>query len=114
MGLNLVTIPDAYTLPNMMDLTRMSGCTIFGKVDLGKGQIPKHAKDILAFMDFCAWGLVCAMLSMHDGPRCLSMPFIFLYLEDIIVGSRDIQSHIQHLHLLFERLQNYGLVMNGE
>jgi hypothetical protein len=34
------------------------------------------------------------------------MPFIFIYLEDIIVGSRDIQSHIQHLHLLFEWLQD--------
>jgi hypothetical protein len=53
--LNLVTIPDAYTLPNMMDFaTRMSGCTIFGKVDLGKGyhQIPMHAKDICIITPF--------------------------------------------------------------
>ena len=36
----------------------------------------------------------------------ISMTIIFIYLDDIIVGSWDIQSHIQHLHLLFERLQD--------
>jgi hypothetical protein len=40
------------------------------------------------------------------------MPFIFIYLDDITVGSRDIQSHIQHLHFLFESLWNYCLVIN--
>jgi hypothetical protein len=42
------------------------------------------------------------------------MPFVFVYLDDIIVGSRDVQSHVRHLHLLFERLRDYGLVNNGE
>jgi hypothetical protein len=42
------------------------------------------------------------------------MPFVFVYLDDIIVGSRDIQSHVQHLRLLFQRLRDNGLVINGE
>jgi hypothetical protein len=37
------------------------------------------------------------------------MPFVFVYLDDIIVGSRDV-----HLHLLFERLRDHSLVINGE
>jgi hypothetical protein len=42
------------------------------------------------------------------------MPFVFVYLDDIIVGSRDIQSHVQYLRLLFQRLRDHGLVINGE
>ncbi len=42
------------------------------------------------------------------------MPFIFVYLDDIIVGSRDIQSHVRNLYLLFERLRDYSLVINEE
>jgi hypothetical protein len=36
--LNLVTEPDMYTLPNMLDFAdRFSGCRIFSKIDLQKG-----------------------------------------------------------------------------
>ena len=36
--LNLVTEPDCYPLPNMLDFTdRLSGCTVFSKIDLRKG-----------------------------------------------------------------------------
>jgi hypothetical protein len=42
------------------------------------------------------------------------MTFVFVYLDNIIVGSRDVQSHVRHLHLLFKRLRDHGLVINGE
>jgi hypothetical protein len=43
--LNLVTVPDAYPLPNLLDFSeRIAGCTIFSKMDLLKGyhQIKMH------------------------------------------------------------------------
>jgi hypothetical protein len=46
--LNLIIIPDAYPLPNVMNFApRISGCTIFSKVVLRKGyhQIPMHSTD---------------------------------------------------------------------
>jgi hypothetical protein len=68
--LNLVTIPDADPLPNMMDFAaRMSSCTIFSKVDLRKGyrQIPKQnymckLSHLLAFKHSRVWNLVFPML----------------------------------------------------
>jgi hypothetical protein len=42
------------------------------------------------------------------------MPFLFVYLDYIIVGNWDIQSHVRHHQLLFERLRDYGLVISGE
>jgi hypothetical protein len=47
--LNLVTMPDSYPLPNMMDFSaKTKGCSVFSKIDLRKGyfQIPMHAADI--------------------------------------------------------------------
>lgn len=47
--LNLVTVPDSYPLPNMLDFAeRIAGCTIFSKVDLRKGyhQIMMNPEDI--------------------------------------------------------------------
>ena len=47
--LNLVTEPDVYPLPNMLDFAaKAAGCTIFSKIDLRKGyhQIPVAPEDI--------------------------------------------------------------------
>jgi hypothetical protein len=47
--LNMVTVPDSYPLPNMMDFSsRMAGCSIFSKIDLRKGyhQIPVYPADV--------------------------------------------------------------------
>ena len=38
-----------------------------------------------------------------------NLPLLFVYMDDIIVGSK---SHYKHLRLLFERLKKFGLVIN--
>ncbi len=40
------------------------------------------------------------------------LDFIFIYLDDVIGGSAAVQDHLHHLGLVFERLQQYGLVLN--
>ncbi len=47
--LNLVTEPDVYPLPNMLDFAaKAAGCTVFSKIDLRKGyhQIPVNPADV--------------------------------------------------------------------
>jgi hypothetical protein len=47
--LNLVTEPDAYSLPNMLDYAaKVAGCTVFSKIDLRKGyhEIPANPADV--------------------------------------------------------------------
>jgi hypothetical protein len=127
--LNLITIPDAYLQPNMMDFAaRMSGCTIFSKVDLRKGyhQIHMHTNDICKTAIITPFGLYEYLrmgFGLHNARNTFQrmmdrvasgMPFVFVYLDDIIVSSRDVQSHVRHLHLLFKRLRDQGLVINGE
>jgi hypothetical protein len=43
------------------------------------------------------------------------MPFLFVYLDNnIVASSLDIQSHVKHLHLLFESLHDYGGNKQGD
>ncbi len=40
------------------------------------------------------------------------LPFVFVYLDDILIASKDSTQHIQHLRLVFEVLQDAGLRIN--
>jgi hypothetical protein len=42
------------------------------------------------------------------------LDFVFIYLDDIIIGSRSATKHSRHLRALFQRLQTAGLVINQE
>ena len=127
--LNLVTEPDRYPLPNMLDFAdRLSGCTVFSKIDLRKGywQVPVHKDDIaktavitpFGLFEFLvmAFGLRNAGSSfqcMMDSVIC-SLTFVFCYLDDLRVASRSPEEHIIHLSILFQRLREFGLVINLE
>jgi hypothetical protein len=37
-----------------------------------------------------------------------------VYLDDVIIGSRSVEEHVQHLQTLFQQLQAAGLVINRE
>ncbi len=38
--------------------------------------------------------------------------FVFIYLDDVLVASLDEATHISHLREVFQRLQQYGLLLN--
>ena len=41
---------------------------------------------------------------------CQGLEFALVYIDDILVASKDATTHKQHLRLLFQRLQEHGLV----
>ena len=113
----------------MLDFAdRLSGCTVFSKIDLRKGysQVPVHKDDIaktavitpFGLFEFLvmAFGLFNAGSSfqcMMDSVIC-SLTFVFCYLDDLRVASRSPEEHIIHLSILFQRLREFGLVINLE
>jgi len=40
------------------------------------------------------------------------LPFVFVYLDDILVASTLVEEHLSHLRALFTRLSQYGLIIN--
>ena len=43
---------------------------------------------------------------------CQGLDFTFVYIDDILMASEDCEKHLDHLHQLFQRLKDYGLVVN--
>ena len=41
-----------------------------------------------------------------------SLDFAFVYMDDILIASKDADTYQKHLHLLFQQLQKYRLVLN--
>jgi hypothetical protein len=127
--LNLVTEPDAYPLPNMMDFTtRVAGCKVFSKIDLRKGylQIPMHPADIQKTAITTPFGLF-EFLRLPFGFRNVGntfqrkmdrvtgdLEYTFTYLDDLMVFSQTAEEHEKHLHHTLSRLQAHCLVLNLE
>lgn len=40
------------------------------------------------------------------------LPFVFCYIDDILVFSTSPEEHTNHLRILFQRLNKYGLSLN--
>ena len=40
------------------------------------------------------------------------LPFLFVYLDDILVANRNMAQHMEHLSALFSRLAKHRLIIN--
>lgn len=125
--LNSVTEFDSYPIPYLQDFAHsLHGKTVFSKVDIFKAfhQIPIAEADIPKTAVTTPWGLyeythLCFglvnapqtfMRFMHEVLR--GLPFCYVYLDDILVFSKDAAEHKEHLRIIFERLSAYGLKLN--
>ena len=41
------------------------------------------------------------------------LPFVTIYLDDILIHSKDEQTHMNHLEIVFQQLFNAGLTLRG-
>ena len=99
----------------MADITSsLAGATVFSKLDLKKGyhQIPVHPSDVKKMAIITPFGLF-EFLRMPFGLKNAGMsfqlfmdkilgglPFVLIYLDDILVASPDKKSHATHLRCL--------------
>ena len=114
--LNTVTVPDRYPLPNFADFTsRVSGSTIFSKLDLQKGyyQVPMAEEDICKTAIITPFGMF-KFLRLPFGLRNTGntfqrmmdsilgdLPYCFTYVDDILVFSSSLEEHVDHLRQVF-------------
>lgn len=125
--INGVTKPDCYPLPRMEDcVDHVGGARFVTKLDLLKGywQVPltERAKEISAFVtpdDFLQYTVM--PFGMRNAPATFQrlmnlvlsgLPFCEAYLDDLVVCSESWSEHMEHLRVVFCRLNEAGLTVN--
>lgn len=126
-ALNAITIPDRYSIPFLSDFaSNLQGKTIFSKIDLQKAfhQVPVAEEDIpetaittpfgLLEFPYMRFGLCNAAQTfqrlIHE--VCRGLDFVFAYIDHLCVASSTPEEHLQHLHIIFERLREHRLAIN--
>lgn len=127
-ALNTRTVPDRYPVRHIMDFSHaLHGCSIFSTVDCAKAftQIPVAPEDVpktaiitpfgLFEFPFMGFGLRNAAQTWQRfiDEVLRELPFCFAYLDDILVFSKDKDEHRGHLRALFQRLTDYGVIINS-
>jgi hypothetical protein len=124
--LNDITVPDKYPLPNLQDLSaNLHGAVIFSKMDLEKGyyQVPMNPVDVPKTAIIMPFGLLVQIHAVwtknaaQTFQRLMdsilrSCPFVFVYLDDILIFSKTRQEYFQHLHHVLTLQAANGLRIN--
>lgn len=127
--LNKRTLPDAYPIPFVMDCTTvLHGKSVFSKVDLQRAynQISVHPDDVpktaiitpfgLFEFNMMTSGLCNAAQTMQRLMNSILMdfPFVYVYLDDLLIASSSEEEHLGHLEAVFKCLEEHGLSIKPE
>ena len=123
-GLNKRTIKDKYRIPSMKDLYRkLMGNKIFSNIDLRSGyyHIPiaeedQHKTAFITDEGLYEWKRMA--FGFTNAPAVFQramdrvfkgLPFVIVYLDDIIICSKNEKEHMRHIKLVFERIRKFKL-----
>ncbi|GFU76130.1 hypothetical protein TNCV_4120511 [Trichonephila clavipes] len=128
-ALNAQTIKEKYPIPCIADFTsELYGKQIFSHIDLIKAfhQIPINPSDVHKTAICTPFGLF-ESLRMQFGLCNASstfqrfidevtrdLPFVYAFVDDLLVASDNEPQHLEHLEILFSKLKEYGLCINVE
>lgn len=126
-ALNKVTVPDRYPVPHIHDLLyAFQGKRMFTTLDMIRAyhQIPVREEDVEKTAVITPFGL-------YEFPRMQfglcnagqtfqrfmhkvlgDLDFVVVYIDDICIASIDPEEHKRHVRTVFQRLRDYGLVIN--
>nr|VZI04079.1 unnamed protein product [Spirometra erinaceieuropaei] len=126
-ALNSATIPDRYPVHHLQNFAgALFGKAVFSKIDLARAfhQIPVAPADIPKTAVTTPFGLfefVRMPLGLRNAAQTFrrfighvlrGLPFVYAYIDDLLMASRNEEEHKEHLSLVFDRLDKFGVVIN--
>ena len=129
---NALTKQLHYPLPNPNSIAEelRAEHVIFSNIDLRDAYfslpLSKRTSDLCGIMvdGIGAFVPLRTMFGMKQAPAVFQQlaeqviagmeSFIFCYLDDFLIFSSSVQEHLQHLRMLFQRLDKYGLKVNRD
>ena len=127
--LNKLTVKNKYLLPKIDDLfDQMKGASIFSKIDLRSGYHHLRIKDVdvhkttfrtrYGHYEFFVmpFGLKNAPAAFIDLMNLVFRPyvdqFVVVFIDDILVYSKDRENHDTHLRVVLETLRKSSCMRN--
>ena len=124
--INKVTVKNKYPLPRIEDLfDQLKGASVFSKIDLRSGYYQLRVKDVdvpkttfrtrYGHYEFLVmtFGLTNAPTAFMDLMNRVFHPhldkFVVVFIDDILVYSKDAQEHEQHLRIVLQILREKKL-----
>lgn len=125
-GLNRVTLKNKYPLPRIYELLdQLRGATVFSKINLASGyhQIPIAEEDIqkTAFRSrYVHYEFVVMPFGLTNGPAAFMKmmnnvfkdyldEFVIVFIDDILIYSRNKKEHQVHLRIVLDKLREHKL-----
>jgi hypothetical protein len=125
-SLNEVTIKNKYPLPRMDDLfDQLKRACIFSKIDLRSGyhQLKIRASDIpkIAFITwYSLYEYMVMSFGLTNAPACFMYrmnkvfmdyldKFMVVFIDNILIFSKNEEEHDEHLHLVLQKLRENQL-----
>ena len=124
---NAMTTDDKYPVRTLADFNaNLHGKKVFSKIDLVKGyhQIPVAPEDVGKTAVITPFGLFIFPRTPfglknagQDFQRLMDsilgdLPYVFVYIDDILVASDSMEEHLEHLKQVFQILSDNGMIVN--
>lgn len=124
--LNKLTVKHKTVLPHFEEvLSRVSGAKCLSAIDITSGylHVPVDTKS-QEYLSFCPgpgfgnFKFKRMPFGVANGPSHFQFvmrnilgdcPFVFIFVDDILVFSKTLEEHVQHLETVFQRLSSYNI-----